>query len=155
MSDPFLQTIEYIKLSGVEYKLLEHEPTPTSIDSANLRGTTMSQGRKAMVLRGVKTGDNIMVVLQSSREIDWKKIKEYFNEKYTFEDSNILKEKYGLIVGGIPPLGNVFNIPTYFDSSNMEENIAAFNCGVQTKSVIMDVKDLIKIVNPVIFDLSK
>jgi len=140
---------------GVPYELQDHEPTPTSEDSAKVRGTPMEQGRKAMILKGRKSGKRIMIVIQSSERIDMKKVKAYFQEDFEFEKPEIILQDFGIEIGGIPPLGNVLGLETYFDKQNLKEKTAAFNCGLKTKSIIMSVDDLIKIVNPIIVDFKK
>lgn len=141
--------------NNLAFRLEEHEPTPTSEDSAKVRGTSMQEGRKAMILKGRKSSKRIMIVIQSSNKIDMKKVKLYFKEDFEFEKPEVILQDFGIEIGGIPPLGNVLGLETYFDKQNLEEKTAAFNCGLKTKSIIMSIDDLIKAVNPIIVDFKK
>lgn len=66
-------------------------------------------------------------------------------EKCEFEDPAIIQERFGLIVGGVPPFGNLLNLDNYFDDRILENERAAFNCGLPTESIIMKSKDLLAV----------
>lgn len=149
------QIIKLLQENNITFQLWEHEPTPTSEDSARVRGTDPKQGRKAMILRGKKSGKRIMIVITSDLKIDMKKVKTYFNEEFELEKPENILIDYGIEIGGIPPLGNILGLETYFDQDNLLEEKAAFNCGLKTKSIIMSLDDLIKVVKPIIVDFKK
>jgi len=149
------QIIKLLQDNGITFQLLEHEPTQTSEDSVRIRETSPLQGRKAMILKGKKSERRIMVVITSNLKIDMKKVKTFLGEEFQFEDPKIILKDFGIEIGGIPPLGNLLGLETYFDNDNLLEKRAAFNCGLKTKSIIMSVDDLIKVVNPVFGDFKK
>ncbi|HAB99587.1 MAG TPA: aspartate--tRNA(Asn) ligase [Parachlamydiales bacterium] len=126
----------------------EHEATPTSEDSARVRGTSMAEGVKALVLRGKSTKKNYQFNIPSHLKLDMKAVAEAVGEKCEFEDPAVLEERYGLKIGGIPPFGQLLNLDTYFDEQIMENPKAAFNCGLLTESIVMQANDLITLVNP-------
>lgn len=39
--------------------------------------------------------------------------------------------------GGVPPFGNLLGLPNYFDKSINNFENSAFNCGLNTESIIM------------------
>jgi nondiscriminating aspartyl-tRNA synthetase len=126
---------------SIQYKHLEHEPTPTSEDSARVRGTALHEGAKALILRTSKTRTNYMVVLPGDMKIDSKKLKEVLGENFSFEKPEVILEKYGLVIGGVPPFGFLLGIKTYYDISILENENVSFNCGTKTQSIDMKVSD--------------
>jgi len=139
----------------LKYEFFEHEATVTSEDAAKVRGTKAEEGAKALVLRGKKTGRNVMVVLPGNKKINMKKIAELEGEKFSFETPERLKEKHGLEVGGVPPFGNLLGLETYFDKSVQDEEYASFNCGSKFKSIRMKSEDLVEVVSPKVAEISQ
>ncbi len=140
---------------GIEFKHIVHEPTPTSEDAARVRETKMEQGIKAIILKGKKSGNNAMACVPAHLKLDMKALSEIVGEALTFEDPAVIKEKFGLIIGGVPPFGNLLGIPTYYDKKILDEEKAVFNAGLQTESVLMKSKDLIDAVGPILGDFAK
>ena len=76
-------------------------------------------------------------------------------EKCEFEDPSVIEEHFGLIIGGVPPFGNLLNLENYFDEGIKGLEQVAFNCGLQTESVVMKGKDLIELVDPKFGEFAK
>jgi nondiscriminating aspartyl-tRNA synthetase len=126
----------------------EHAATPTSEDSARVRGISLEEGVKAIILKGKSSKKNYQFNIPSHLKLDMKAVAEIVGERCEFEDPLILEERYGLKVGSIPPFGTLLNLDTYFDEAIAEHKRAAFNCGLITESIIMNAKDLIILVDP-------
>lgn len=142
------EIIRLLKANEFSFKHLSHDATPTSEDSARVRGTALEEGVKSIILKGKTTKKNFQVNIPSNLKLDMKAISELIGEKCEFENAETIQERFGLSVGGIPPFGNLLNIDTFFDESIKENNQAAFNCGMLTESIVMDSKDLIALVQP-------
>jgi nondiscriminating aspartyl-tRNA synthetase len=142
------EIIRLIKHHEMQFQHLVHEPTPTSEDSARVRKTTLEEGVKALILRGKTTKKNYQVNIPSHLKLDMKAVADAVGEKCDFEDPAVIKERFGLIVGGVPPFGSLLNLETLFDEQLAENKRAVFNCGLQTESIIMQSKDLIHLVQP-------
>lgn len=142
------EIIRLLKANEFSFKHLSHDATPTSEDSARVRGTALEEGVKSIILKGKNTKKNFQVNIPSNLKLDMKAISELVGEKCEFENAETIQERYGLSVGGIPPFGNLLNIDTFFDESIKGNNQAAFNCGLLTESIVMDSKDLIALVQP-------
>mgnify|MGYP001606876777 FL=1 len=129
-----------LQSKNIKYQALEHEPTPTCADAARVRGTSLDQGAKALVCYADKKP--VLIVLPCSRKLDPK----LFKKLYTINDLRFctpdeVTQLTGLQIGAIPPLGNLFNLPTYVDQTLSAESQIAFNAGDRTKSVIMSYSD--------------
>ena len=132
----------------IEFKHLVHEPTPTSQDSAKTRDTQLEQGVKCLILRGKSSKKNYQFNIPAHLKLDVKAASEAVGEKCEFEDPQIIQERYGLIVGGVPPFGNLLNLDNYCDEQIMNSEKVAFNCGLSTESILMRSKDLIALIDP-------
>ena len=142
------EIIRVLKDHDVNYKYLVHEATPTSEDSARVRQTALEDGLKALILKGKNSKKNYQFVLASHQKLDMKAVAELVGEKCEFEDPEVIFERFGLRVGGIPPWGHLLNLDLFFDKGTEQNTVAAFNCGLATESIIMPYADLIKIATP-------
>jgi nondiscriminating aspartyl-tRNA synthetase len=150
-----LEIQSLLSSKSIPFRYLEHEPTPTSEDSARVRGTALHEGAKALILKTSKSNQNYMVVLPGDLKIDTKKLREILGDSFSFENPEVIFEKYGLVIGGVPPFGFMFGIKTYYDMSILENENVSFNCGTQTKSIDMKVTDFKNAVEGEWVDLSK
>lgn len=149
------EIIRLLKTNEFEFKHLIHEPTPTSEDSAKVRGTAMEEGVKAIILRGKNSKKNYQFNIPSHLKLDMKAVADLVGEKCEFEDPAVIEERYGLIIGGVPPFGSLLNLDTYFEEKVLENKHSAFNCGFQTESIVMNSKDLIQVVQPKLAKFTK
>jgi len=147
--------IHLLKKNHMNFEHLVHEPTPTSQDSAHVRKTALDEGVKALILRGKTTKKNYQFNIPAHLKLDMKAVAELVGEKCEFEDPQVILERYGLVIGGIPPFGNLLGLETYFDHYIESCDKIAFNCGFSTESMIMKADDLIKLVNPQLATFTK
>ena len=138
----------------IEYEVLEHKPVFTSREAAEVRGTELKQGCKALIC---KTEEGfIQAVVSGAKELDIEKLQKFtLFRKIELANAKEVRKATGCNIGSVPPFGNLFNIKAYFDKSVVENEIVAFNAGSHTKSIKMKAKDLVKVVNPVVGEFSK
>jgi Ala-tRNA(Pro) deacylase len=148
--------------NNIQFKSLHHEVTPTSEDSARVRGEDLSTGGKALVLKHSEDSNNnayALFVLSASRKLNTKSIKRELRSKNVrFATAQELTELTGgLVPGAVPPFGRpVIDLDLFVDTSIEENSVIAFNCGSLTDSVVMAVQDYLKIAAPTkIFLFSK
>ncbi len=142
------EIIRVLKHQETAFEYLVHEMTPTSEDSARIRGTKLEEGVKSIILKGKNSKKNYNFNIPSHLRLDMKAVAEAVGEKCEFEAPEVIKERFGLIVGGVPPFGHLLNIDTYYDEGILKEERAAFNCGLTTESIIMRSRDLGSLVQP-------
>ncbi|KAL3768425.1 hypothetical protein ACHAWO_000337 [Cyclotella atomus] len=158
-----LQQIHNLLTSNeIQFKSLHHEVTPTSEDSARVRGEDLSTGGKALVL---KHGDDetnssyALFVLSASRKLNTKANKKEIKSKNVrFATSDELARlTSGLVPGAVPPFGRpIIDLDLYVDTSIEENSVIAFNSGSLTDSVVMSVADYLRVASPTkIFVFSK
>ena len=142
------EIIRQLHLRNIAFDHQVHEATPTSEDSARVRNIKMEEGIKALILRGKSTKKNYQFNISAHLKLDMKAVQEIVGEKCEFEDPAVIKERFGLTIGGVPPFGNLLNLDNYFDEAILEQKRAAFNCGLLTESIILASKDLLTVVDP-------
>ncbi len=149
----FEKIIALLDTHHMQYTALEHEPTPTSADSARIRKTPLSEGAKAMVLRS--SGRFFMCVLSADKKIDFSKVKKILQTKsVSLATPEEVKDITGCVIGGVPPFGNLFHIPLYIDRSVLRSAKINFNAGLQTKSILMQTTDYLNVVDGQLDDFS-
>jgi len=129
--------------SGIKYEFQLHKPVRTSKEAAEVRGTRLEDGIKALILRGRKSGKNVMVCLPATDKIDMEQLKQKEGEAFEFEKPEIIKEKYGIEVGGVPPFGHLLGLKTYFLENIKNQTESNFNCGTREESITLKTQDLL------------
>lgn len=142
------EIIRLFKEKEFSYEHKLHEATPTSEDSARIRGTRLEEGIKSIILRGKNTKKNYQFNIPAHLKLDMKAIAEIVKEKCEFEDPALILERFGLTIGGVPPFGFLLDLETFFDEKIKNSPVAAFNCGMPTESIVINTTDLIQIVQP-------
>lgn len=138
----------------IEYEVLEHRAVFTSKESAEVRGTELKQGCKALIC---KTEEGfIQVVVSGAKELDIEKLQQFtLFKKIELANAKEVRKVTGCNIGSVPPFGNLFNLKVYFDKSVIDNDVVGFNAGTHTRSIKMKAKDLVEVINPVIGEFSK
>lgn len=139
------EIIRRLRQQQMEFRHLTHAITSTSEESAQIRGTLLEEGVKALILRGKSSKKNYQFNIPAHLKLDMKAVEATVGEKCEFEAPPVIEERFGLLIGGVPPFGNLLNLDNYFDEQIGIKERAAFNCGLATESIIMKAKDLLSI----------
>ena len=150
----FSKIRDILNKEKIEYEVLQHKPVFTSKEAAEVRGTELKQGTKALIC---KTEEGfIQAVVSGAKELDIEKLQQFtLFKKIELADAKEVRKVTGCNIGSVPPFGNLFNLKVYFDKSVVENEIVAFNAGTHTKSIKMKAKDLVRVVNPIVWEFSK
>ena len=156
------QIFDLLDTTGIKYRSIQHEETPTSEDSARVRGEDLSTGGKALVLKfrvattqeenSIIDADSYAIfVMSASRKLHTKLIRREFKSKNvrfaTPEELSQLTN--GLVPGSVPPFGRpIVDLDLFVDSSIVENEKIAFNCGSLTDSIVMDRADYMNVAAP-------
>ena len=149
------EILRQLKKEGMTFEHIEHPESLTSEESAKHRKTELHEGVKSIILKGKSSKKNYQFNIPAHLKLDMKSVTEHVGEKCEFEDAAVILDRFGLKVGGIPPFGNLLNIETYFDESIQKSSKIAFNCGLLGESIVMQSKDLVKLVDPKFGKFSK
>lgn len=143
----YQKIINLLKDNHVVFTTYTHEPVFTSEQAAKIRGTSLQQGAKALVM--IADRKPIMVVLSGATKVDSKKFKTKFKIKdLRLAAAEEVEEITGLKIGSIPPFGNIFKLITFVDEKLGENQEITFNAASHTQSAKMSYKDFVNLVKP-------
>lgn len=143
-----------LNANNIPYREVQHQPTYTSEESSLARGEDLSIDGKALL---IKVDDRFhLFVLTATRKCDSKKIKERFNaKKLRFATNEELFKLTELAPGSVPPFGHpILPFNLFVDESIVKNTKIAFNAGLLTTSIVMQVEDYLKIANAQVFSFS-
>lgn len=144
---PYDLIIKLLSKYKIEHKEYEHEPVFTSEESAKVRGTSVHQGAKALVMQADK--DYVLLVLPADLKADLDAFKNHLGvNKLAMASKDSVKAKTGLEVGCIPPLGSVIRLKTYVDSRLSDNEEIAFNAARHDRSIKLKYKDYLMVEKP-------
>jgi Ala-tRNA(Pro) deacylase len=138
---------------AVEFTVLRHEPVFTSEQAAAVRGTPLSSGAKALVL---KAGDGfVLAVLPADRKLDSKKARDALKVKgLRFASKEEVMQLTGLEPGSIPPFGSLFGLKTYCEPALAENPSINFNAGDHSVSVQMPYLEYVRVESPAMTEIT-
>jgi Ala-tRNA(Pro) deacylase len=143
----FARVDELLGRHGVAFDVLRHEPVYTSQQAAEVRGTPLASGAKALVC---KADDRfVMFVLPADRRLASKEVRRAKGwRKLRFADREEVRTLTGLEPGSIPPFGSLFGLPTLCDRRLGENETINFNAGDHRISVSMRYEDYVRVESP-------
>jgi Ala-tRNA(Pro) deacylase len=132
---------------GVDYAVLRHAPVLTSAEAAQVRGTPLSSGAKALICSA--DGRFVLLVLPGDRRLDSKGVRKALALKsLRFATRDEVTALTGLTPGAIPPFGQLFGLPTWCDVGLSEEPTINFNAGDHAISVSLRTADYLAVEQP-------
>lgn len=148
------KAIEFLRSKGIEFEKLEHQPVTTSSAAAGARGSRLSQGAKAIV---VKANEQFYhLIISAAVPVDNSKLRKVLGtRRVRFANQEELLELTGCLPGAVPPFGNLFGLPVFMDNALMSEEIVYFNCGSHTVSLRMARSDLVEVTGARVVDFHK
>lgn len=143
------------KDNNLEYVHYNHDPIPKdSIGAAKVRGLSIDSGAKAIVFQS-KKGDFYQIILSGHRRVDLKKFKEIVNEKnISLAKPQAVLKLTDCVVGTVPPMGVLFNIPVFIDRLILDKEEIVFSAGTDTDTIKTNPNNLAKLNNATVIDIS-
>jgi Ala-tRNA(Pro) deacylase len=138
---------------SVTFEMLRHTPVFTSEEAAQVRGTSLSSGAKALVCKADERF--VLLVMPANRRLDSKLARSSLGIKsLRFATREEVLELTSLTPGSIPPFGQLFALKTYCDAALAVEDRINFNAGDHSVSVSMRYEDYARIEQPQICALT-
>lgn len=130
----FERLLERLNGQGIGHEVLHHTPVYTSEEAAQVRGTPLASGAKALVC---KADDRfVMIVLPADRKLDSKLVRKSQGAKsLRFASREEVEQLTGLAPGSIPPFGSLFGLETWCDERLGEHERINFNAGDHSISI--------------------
>lgn len=150
----YQKIIDLLAQNKTPYKELRHKPVVTSEEAFKVRSDiSLSQGAKALIVR-CKSRDQkkffVMLVLPGDKRFNSKKLKNLISaNSITFaSEEEVFSITNGVLPGGVPPFGSIFNLKTYVDYSLLVNSEIAFNAGDRSISIVMKTVDWLNLETP-------
>jgi Ala-tRNA(Pro) deacylase len=150
--------LNLFKEKGIDYTLYDHAPVYTSEEASRVRNVELKTGVKAMLVRERGTEAHFLLAdVAADRRIDFTKLEALAKVKhFRFATREEVLAQTKCEPGSVHPVGRLFGVPTYLDSSVLENEFVNFNIGVLTQSVRISSKNLLKAMQPdLVGDFSK
>jgi Ala-tRNA(Pro) deacylase len=149
----FQRLRSFLAEAGVAFTVLEHAPVYTSEDAAAVRGTPLSSGAKALIL---KVDDRFaMFVLPADRKLDSRKLRSTLGVRNSrFANGDEVLSLTGLRPGSIPPFGSLFQLATYCDPALGANPTINFNAGDHTMSISLAYDEYVRVEQPTLAEFS-
>ena len=154
----FARLTDTLKQKGARFRIVSHAAEGRSDRVAELRGTTVHQGAKAIVCR-VATADAVKLVLAvvpGDQRVDMQKLAAAVGGKKASMAAKTLAEEWsGCEIGAIPPMVLDSGFTVVADETLVAtESELAFNAGRLDRSIVIDTADYVRIANPQIVDIA-
>ena len=144
----------FLKDNGLEFHIVEFpSSTKTSAEAAREIGCTISEIAKSILFKG-NSGKPVLVVASGSNRINEKKIEKELGEPIKKASADFVKETTGFSIGGVPPIGHIQKIKTFFDKDLMKYEKIWAAAGTPNSVFSANPKELVKIANGKIIDIS-
>lgn len=150
----------FLDAHGCAYDSFAHEAVRTSAEAAAVRtGYTMAEGAKSLIVRTQYRGDSkkyfVLIVVPGDMRFDVKKARKALNARDIrfAREEEVLHLTEGILPGGVPPFGNLFDLPVYADASLFSRKRMICNAGDRKYSIALDTACYKRTVRPHIVDL--
>ncbi len=142
---------ELLRQCGATFDVSRHKPVYTSQAAAEIRGTPLASGAKALICKG---GDEfVMFVMPADLKLASKAVRKSMGwRKLRFADRDEVLRITGLEPGSIPPFGSLFSLPTLCDRRLGLNETINFNAGDHCISVSMSYEDYLRAESPELGD---
>ena len=112
-------------------------------------------GVKALILRGKNSKKNYQFNIPAQMKLDMKAVAERVGEKCEFEQPEVILERFGITINGIPPFGQLLNLDTYYDERILNGDRLVFSCGLPNETMSVNPSHLVKVVQPLMGQFAK
>lgn len=142
----------------IVFEQIEHEHVRTSDEAARIRGMSLDEGAKAIVLKAKGRNNEysfIQCVVPGDRKIDFKTVRKLLGLKsISLATPEEVLEITGCTIGSVPPFGPLFGINTYADEVLSGKDKIVFSAGTHNDSIRMAASDYLFVVRPVVLSFS-
>lgn len=153
-NDITARLIAMFEQAGIDFVLTEHEAVFTSAEAAEIRGTSLHSGAKALIIKG--DADFVMAVIPADLALRSTALRKVIrSRRLRFATKEELQELTGLTPGSVPPFGSLFNLQTVCDERLAENDKINFNAGSHCQSVQLSYQDYLSTESPIIADITK
>jgi len=139
--------LKLLETNKIKYLAVEHRKVYTAFDSAETQDIKLSEVAKAVLLKGKK--NLYLAVLPAGNNCDFKALGKLAGDKLSMAKEKDIVTKLKSKIGLLHPFASLFKLPVFIDKKLLKNKKINLPAGSYTESVIMNVKDYLKLENPI------
>jgi Ala-tRNA(Pro) deacylase len=136
-----------LKNNTIKYEVVEHRKVFTAFDAAATQDLETKEVAKAVLLKGKK--NLYLAVLPAGNNCDFKALSKLTQDKVSIAKEKDIAKNINAKIGLIPPFGSLFELPVFIDKKLLKNKKINLPAGSYTESVILNVKDYLKLEKPI------
>lgn len=112
---------EVLGILGFNCIVLEfQDSTRTSGEAAARIGCQIGQIVKSLIFRGQASDKPVLVLTSGANRVDESRVSRYAGETIVRPDAEYVRASTGFSIGGVPPVGHIQPLETYFDEDLLQ-----------------------------------
>lgn len=145
---PVKRLLQYLDENEIRYKIVQHPPTFTAQETAQVTHVKGQEMAKTVVLK--IEGLLSMVVLPATHRVDLEHIREVIGaDRVELADEAEFAQRFpGCEIGAMPPFGNLYDMGVFVHEDLAKDEQIAFNAGSHTEIIVMAYQDFEALVQP-------
>lgn len=154
-TSPYERILKLLDAEGCSFREVEHPPVRTAEEAAEVRGTPLAMGAKAIVFK--LDGTFRVLALSAARALRSRSLRKELGVRRTrFATAAELAELTGLEPGMVPPFGRpVLPLELLADPSLLEPPEIAFTPGRNDRSIVLATADWLRLARPRVVPFSR
>jgi Ala-tRNA(Pro) deacylase len=145
LEDTYTQFIAYLDQHGIAYRLLDHAPEGRTELVSQMRGNTLTQAAKCIVLMvkvGKKITKYVLAVVPGDTRVDLNAVKALWGGTYVaFASQEIAERLAGSVTGTILPFSFNPELELVVDPALLEHDEIYFNAARLDRSIVLKASD--------------
>ncbi len=150
--DMYARLVAFLDAHGVGYRLIDHAPEGRTEFVSAMRGNTLSQAAKCIVLMvkiGKKTTRYVLAVIPGNAKVDMQAVKQLLGGTYVaFASADIAERLAGSVTGTILPFSFDEGLELVVDPSLLENDELYFNAARLARSMVLQTRDYLEVARP-------
>jgi Ala-tRNA(Pro) deacylase len=151
-NDTYTQFIAYLDQHGIAYRLIDHAPEGRTEIVSAMRGNTLAEAAKCIVLMvkiGKKTTRYVLAVVPGDRRVGLSAIKALLGGTYVaFATPEIAERLAGSETGTILPFSFNPELELIVDPAVLENHELYFNVARLDRSIVLQTSDYVALAQP-------
>src|SRR5437588_9012471 len=152
MEDTYTRLIALLNQQGIAYRLIDHAPEGRTELVSAMRGNTLSQAAKCIILMvklGKKVTRYVLAVVPGDAKVDLQAVKALMKGTYVaFASSDIAERLAGSVAGTILPFSFHPELELIVDPSLLENDELYFNAARLDRSLALKTSDYVVLAKP-------
>jgi Ala-tRNA(Pro) deacylase len=152
MENTYSQFIAFLDQHGAQYRLIDHSPEGRTEIVSAMRGNTLSQAAKCIILMvkiGKKVTKYILAVVPGDARVDLNVVKALIGGTYiSFASPDIAEKLAGSVAGTILPFAFSPELELIVDPSLLENTEIYFNAARLDRSMVLKTSDYLALSKP-------